>query len=79
MAMKGDSADLIKNAEAGLVCQPQDSESVAECIEKFIQLPKEQIMRMGQNGMNFYENELSLKIGVKKFIEVFRSSIASQN
>ena len=79
MAMKGDSADLIKKADAGLVCNPQDSDSIAASIEKFIQLPKEQMLKMGRNGMRFYKNELNLKVGVKKFIEVFRSVIKNQN
>ena len=44
-------------------------------ITELSQLPYSQREKMGINGRNFYYENLSLKIGVSKFISIFKGII----
>jgi glycosyltransferase involved in cell wall biosynthesis len=75
IGVKGDAADLVKTASAGLCCNPEDSADIARNVVKLYQLPREELVRMGENGRRFYLRELSLDVGVKRFASVFRSLV----
>ncbi|MDD2703136.1 MAG: glycosyltransferase family 4 protein [Candidatus Omnitrophica bacterium] len=75
MAVKGNAAELIEKAGAGLVCMPQDPQGIAKTVETFYKMPREKLERMGENGRNFYQRELSLCVGVQRFEKVFKSAI----
>jgi len=75
IAVAGDAADLVLKAKAGLKCEPGNPRSIAEVVEKFQSMPQAQLDAMGENGRRFYQQELSLKIGVKRFEALFESVI----
>lgn len=75
MACKGNSAGLVEMAEAGLLCAPEDPESIAQTVEKFFTMPPRKLEKIGINGKKFYEHRLSLGVGVRKFEEIFKSVV----
>lgn len=72
MAVTGDAAELIKDAQAGVCCEPEEPQAMAACIRKLSLLPLKDLDNMGINGKNYYDQNLSLRSGVKKFEEVFK-------
>jgi glycosyltransferase involved in cell wall biosynthesis len=77
MGVKGDAAALVEKAEAGLTCTPEDPQDIADTVEKFYNMTREEIDLMGHNGKMFYERELSLRIGARRFEEIFQSVAVS--
>lgn len=77
MAVKGDAAELIVQAKAGYCAQPEDIDSITEAILDMATLPKEVLLQMGQNGKDFYNKNLSLNVGVSRFLRIFDLMIKS--
>jgi glycosyltransferase involved in cell wall biosynthesis len=71
--IRGDAATLVSNSGAGLVCTPEDSQSIADKIRQFAQMSQEELCKMGENGRKYYQQELSLSIGAKRLEDAFRS------
>jgi glycosyltransferase involved in cell wall biosynthesis len=72
MGVSGDAAELINQSDSGVTCKPDNPISLAEAVTKISLLPGSQRTQMGINGRDFYYKELSLKIGVAKFIRIFK-------
>ncbi|MGA2915483.1 MAG: glycosyltransferase family 4 protein [Sedimentisphaerales bacterium] len=73
IGVKGDAADLVAKAGAGLPCEPENPRSIAETVLKFYTLPRRELDVMGQNGKIFYEQNLSFKIAVPRLEKIFRA------
>lgn len=63
----GDSAELIKEANAGIVCCPENAKDIAKKVERLYLIGTKQRLKMGENGKNYYEANLSFAKGVRKF------------
>lgn len=74
IGVKGDAAALVEEAGAGVACLPEDPQSIAQSVEDLYNLDKEKLKEMGKRGRDFYERELSLKVGVSRFEKVFRKT-----
>jgi len=72
IGVRGDAADLVLRAKAGLKCEPENPQSIAEAVEKFQAMSKAELDAMGERGKKFYQEELSLAIGAKRLEKVFR-------
>ncbi|AYG44000.1 glycosyltransferase WbuB [Pseudomonas sp. Leaf58] len=72
MAVEGDAAQLVRDADCGVIAEPQNPQALADaCIELSL-LSEQQRIQMGQRGAEFYRQKLSLKVGVQRFGEHFR-------
>jgi colanic acid biosynthesis glycosyl transferase WcaI len=71
IAAKGDAADLIETANAGVACEPENPASIAIAIAKLHNLPAEKRKAMGENGLDFYRHHLAFSVGVKRLVAVF--------
>lgn len=71
MGVDGDAAQLIMDAKAGVCCKANSAEALASAIQHLITLNADERERMAKSAYNFYYENLSLEIGVKKFIDVF--------
>lgn len=67
MAMTGDAADLVSQADAGLLCPPDDPAALAETVTRLAAMKPEERERMGQAGRTFYRHHLALQMGVDRF------------
>jgi glycosyltransferase involved in cell wall biosynthesis len=75
VGVRGDAADLVVNAKAGFPCTPENAESIAEGVRKFLKMSQQELDTMGENGRKFYREELSLAVGTKRLAEVLESAI----
>ncbi len=75
MGVRGNAADLITKAKCGLVCEPENPQSIAAAVHKFYAMPKAELDAMGESGKRFYENELSIDIGTRKYEKIFESVV----
>ena len=73
MAVRGDAADLVERAGAGIACLPGNAQSIAEAVEKLVAMDKEQLDQMGEKGAEYYQKELALPVGTRKFEELFQA------
>jgi lipopolysaccharide/colanic/teichoic acid biosynthesis glycosyltransferase len=73
VAVRGDAAELILRARAGITCAPEDSVALAETVASLAAKPAAEIERWGKNGLDFYQRELALSVGVEKLIAVLKT------
>nr|WP_275659253.1 glycosyltransferase family 4 protein [Vibrio chagasii] len=71
MGVAGDASDLINKAKAGVSCQPDNPESLANAVMHICALTELERSSLGEAGKDYYEQHLALKQGVKKFISIF--------
>jgi colanic acid biosynthesis glycosyl transferase WcaI len=77
MAVRGDAADLVRQAGCGVAIEPENPTQLAQAIEHYLALTPEQRHAIGLNGQSFYQEQLSLEIGVERFLQVFNTVITS--
>ncbi len=75
MAVNGDAADLVRQADAGVVCAPQDPTAIAAAAMNLASTPASELAAMGDRGREFYRRELSMDVGVDRLVEVFEEAI----
>ena len=75
MAVEGNASDLVAQAKCGISVLPEDPSALADAIEAFTCMSKDELTELGLNGKRFYDEFLSLKVGVKKFVKIFNKLI----
>ena len=78
MAARGDAADLIQEAQAGISCEPQDAQSLVDAICKLTSLHPAERLAMGARGKTYYAERLSLNVGVDRFEKLFQQAVATR-
>lgn len=76
MAVRGDAADLVAQAGAGVAAEPDNPASIAEAVRRLVEMPAAERAQMGRAGRRFYESELAIGRGVERFDAVFRRTAA---
>jgi lipopolysaccharide/colanic/teichoic acid biosynthesis glycosyltransferase/glycosyltransferase involved in cell wall biosynthesis len=74
MGVRGDAADLVKQSQSGILCEPGNPQSIADAVKELADTGTERLAAMGRSGRAFYENALSFSIGVEKFDRVFKAA-----
>jgi glycosyltransferase involved in cell wall biosynthesis len=62
MGARGDAADLVTRAGAGITCAPEDDAAIAEAMVTLSRMSKDQLEQMGARGRKFYVDEMSLNV-----------------
>ena len=75
-AVRGNAAELVEEAGAGMGCLPEDPAAIAHAVTCIAKMGEDQRKIMGENGLKFYRNNLSLAVGAKHFENVF-AAVAS--
>jgi colanic acid biosynthesis glycosyl transferase WcaI len=70
-ALAGDGADLIRDADAGIVCRPGDPVALAAAIRQLLSLSSEQREQLGANGLHAFQTHYTRKILVNRYEELF--------
>ncbi|MCK5563835.1 MAG: glycosyltransferase family 4 protein [Planctomycetes bacterium] len=73
MGVKGDASKLVEDAKAGLRCEPENSKDIAEKVLKFYEMDRGDLQEMGDNGMDYYDKNLSFEFASQRYIEIFES------
>lgn len=75
MAVRGDAADLVERAGAGLCCEPENAVALADAVTGMSAMPRAELNAMGGAAKSFYNRELSLRAGVDHFEEAFYTAV----
>lgn len=75
MGVNGDAADLIKRSKSGITCEANNAQSLADAIFSMIGKTNSERAEMSKNAHNFYQTELSVSVGINKFITIFNEAI----
>ena len=67
MAVRGDAADLVREAGAGVTVAPSDPAALATAVRRLADLDPAELDAMGRAGQRHYDSELSLRRGVDRF------------
>jgi colanic acid biosynthesis glycosyl transferase WcaI len=78
IGLNGDAAELVKQANAGLYCQPENPQSIASAVVQFFSMKQQDLEQMGANAMNYYDKKLSFKIAVEKYISIFNKIVNNE-
>lgn len=65
--LEGEGARVITESKAGIVCQPEDAESLATAILQMYQMKPEERSILGMNARNYYENNFERDRLIKQF------------
>jgi len=75
MGVSGDASNLVSKADCGVCIEPENSAALAEATISLMLLPPNDIKRLGENAEKFYNENLSVKIGVNTFVKIFNEVI----
>lgn len=67
MAVRGEAADIVERAGAGLVARPEDAEDVARRVTELHDMDPADRAEMGRKGRALYEENMSFDHGVAAF------------
>jgi colanic acid biosynthesis glycosyl transferase WcaI len=73
MAMRGDAADIVRDAGAGLLCEPENPQAMMNAIKALYEMPASERQKMGKAGYRYYTDHLSFNQGVEKFEKIMMS------
>ena len=73
MAVSGDAADLVRQAQCGVTAASENPQALADAVDTLAAMPSNGLKLMGENAASFYRATLGLKVGVAKFAAVFVS------
>lgn len=71
--LNGDGADLINEAECGITVAANDRDGFVKAIRSFTSLSKGDILRMGRNGKNYYNQNFEKKLRINQLNELFKN------
>ncbi len=73
IAVRGDAAALVTEANAGIAVPPEDAIALADAILKMSSLSVEERHAFSQSAENYYDSHLSVARGVDHFSKLFHS------
>jgi glycosyltransferase involved in cell wall biosynthesis len=72
MAMEGSAAQLLTDAEAGLVIPPEEPGALAAALRKLSAMPESERVAMGERGRQYLLENLSKEKIIPKYEEILR-------
>ena len=75
MNIYGDPSNLVSSADCGVCFEPENTVALAEAAKSLMLLDPTDIQRLGENSERFYDEDLSVKVGVDSFTRVFNEVI----
>jgi glycosyltransferase involved in cell wall biosynthesis len=72
MAVRGDAAELVIQANAGITCKPENEAELARAFVELYKMDEDKRESLGAGGREFYLREMSLDVGAGRMDELFR-------
>jgi glycosyltransferase involved in cell wall biosynthesis len=76
-AVAGDTADIVQNTGAGLICPPEDPQALAQCVRDLHAMPAEQRAVMGESGRRAFLQSYTRAVLIDRYERLFKSIIKS--
>ncbi len=73
LAAGGASEDLVREADAGVVAEPESGQALADAITAMRQMSKTELKRLGDNGRRFLREHLGKDEVIGKYIDLLRT------
>jgi colanic acid biosynthesis glycosyl transferase WcaI len=70
-AVRGDAADVVQNASAGLTCPPEDPVALADAVLRLYQMDRGDRERMGQAGRRAFLKQYSRRVLLDRYESLF--------
>jgi colanic acid biosynthesis glycosyl transferase WcaI len=77
--VKGDTEDLVREANAGIAIRPDDPESLADAVLNLRSMGESEREQLGRNGREYYQQRLSFEHGVRRIEKVFESVTGNES
>lgn len=74
IGVEGDAANLVEKAHAGVACEPENPESIADAARSLFELSSEQREAMGKRARDYYFENLSFQVGADNYVRLFSES-----
>jgi len=71
MAVDGDAADLLRGSRGGQIAESENPQSIADAALALMNASDSERNAMATSSRRFYQEKLSLKVGVSRFGELF--------
>jgi glycosyltransferase involved in cell wall biosynthesis len=71
----GEASKIIEEAKAGLTCPSERPELLAKNIEKLSTLSQNELNKLGQNAINYYNNEFERTMLIDRLENLFYKMI----
>jgi len=78
MAARGDAAELVMRAGAGITCLPEDDAGLAEAMVTLSRMSRGQLDAMGARGRKFYVDEMSLNVAGDQMDRLFKAIVGGR-
>lgn len=72
MAVNGDAADLVFQSGGGVVAESENAEALATSAHNLSEMSADELRTMGRKAKIYYQEQLSLQVGVSKFAVLFK-------
>ena len=79
MAVRGDAADIVREARAGVICEPENPAAIAKTMLDMSMMPKEKLDAMGARGRRFYLERMSLDVGGSRVEQILLAAVQSRS
>jgi colanic acid biosynthesis glycosyl transferase WcaI len=73
MAVNGDAATLVTQANSGLTAESENPAALADAAQQLADMPVVELVAMGERARRFYQERLSLTVGAAKFGAIFKA------
>lgn len=74
MGVRGDAAELVARAGAGVSCEPENPHSIAAAALELFRMSVSERKAMGERGRRFYEDELSQARGTGRIADILEQT-----
>lgn len=68
----GDVADMVRQANAGLICPQQDPRALAEAVRKFFVMPENERRVMGYSGREAFLDKYRKSVLIERYEQLFK-------
>lgn len=75
MAVRGEAAEIVRDAGAGLIVEPCKPEQLAEAAIKLSKLSPEALKEMSDRGIAYYKANMCMDNGIRKIDELLKSVV----
>jgi glycosyltransferase involved in cell wall biosynthesis len=73
VAVHGDAAELVRQAQCGIAATPEDGASIARAALQLASSTREELTSMGRRAKRFYDDRLSMAVGAARFADLFEA------
>lgn len=70
--LDGNANELIKDAKCGVIFESENPKQLFDATKRLANMSSPELIKMGENASSFYDKNLSVKVGVKRFATIFQ-------